>query len=68
MRGRGWKTRLEQALGQYLKAGADGRLSLTFEVIYGHALKAQPKIKVSAHSAVSVQDMRAMLQGGRAKP
>ena len=68
LRGRGWQARLEQALGQYLKAGADGRLSLTFEVIYGHALKAQPKIKVSAHSAVSVQDMRAMLQSGRAKP
>jgi malonyl-CoA O-methyltransferase len=68
LRGRGWQARLEQALGQYLPVDADGRLSLTFEVIYGHALKAQPKIKVSAHSAVSVQDMRTMLQGGRAKP
>ena len=68
LRGRGWQARLEQALGQHLVVGADGRLSLTFEVIYGHALKAQPKIKVSAHSAVSVQDMRAMLQGGRTRP
>jgi malonyl-CoA O-methyltransferase len=68
LRGRGWQARLEKTLGQYLPVDADGRLSLTFEVIYGHALKAQPKIKVSAHSAVSVQDMRAMLQGGRAKP
>ena len=68
LRGRGWQARLEQALGQHLVVGADGRLSLTFEVIYGHALKAQPKIKVSAHSAVSVQDMRAMLHGGRTRP
>jgi malonyl-CoA O-methyltransferase len=68
LRGCGWQARLEQALGQYLPVDADGRLSLTFEVIYGHALKAQPRIKVSAHSAVSVQDMRAMLQGGRTKP
>jgi malonyl-CoA O-methyltransferase len=68
LRGRGWQARLEQALGQHLVVSAEGRLSLTFEVIYGHALKAQPKIKVSAHSSVSVQDMRAMLQGGRATP
>ncbi|NQW95124.1 MAG: biotin synthase, partial [Polaromonas sp.] len=38
-----------------------GRLSLTFEVIYGHALKPQPKIKVSAMSSVSMRDMRSML-------
>ncbi|MFC5520366.1 methyltransferase domain-containing protein [Polaromonas jejuensis] len=67
LRGRAWKARLEQALGQHLAVGADGRLSLTFEVIYGHALKAQPKIKVSALSAVSVQDMRAMLHDKRDK-
>jgi malonyl-CoA O-methyltransferase len=61
LRGRRWKARLEQALGEHL-TGVDGRLSLTFEVIYGHALKALPKIKVSALSAVSVADMRSMLQ------
>ncbi|MGH8833157.1 MAG: biotin synthase, partial [Polaromonas sp.] len=53
---------------RHLATGADGRLSLTFEVIYGHALKAPPKIKVSALSAVSVQDMRDMLHGKRGKP
>ncbi|SFC51111.1 malonyl-CoA O-methyltransferase [Polaromonas sp. OV174] len=68
LRGRSWKTQLEQALGQHLAVGADGRLSLTFEVIYGHALKAAPKIKLSALSAVSVQDMRAMLHDKRGKP
>jgi len=49
-------------------AGSDGRLSLTFEVIYGHALKARPKFKVSALSAVSVEDMRRMLQSGSGAP
>jgi malonyl-CoA O-methyltransferase len=34
-------------------------------LIYGHALKARPKVKVSALSAVSVQDMRSMLQQPR---
>ena len=65
LRGRAWKARLEQALARQLAVGDDGRLSLTFEVIYGHALKAPPKIKVSALSAVSVADMRSMLHGQR---
>ena len=64
LRGRAWKAQLEQSLAQHL-TGEDGRLSLTFEVIYGHALKAPPKIKVSALSAVSVADMRSMLRGPR---
>ena len=61
LRGRRWKAQLEQALADQL-TGPDGRLSLTFEVIYGHALKAAPKFKVSPHSAVSLDDMRRMLQ------
>ena len=65
LRGKAWRAQLEAELAKHLKTGADGRLSLTFEVIYGHALKAQPKIKVSALSAVSVQDMRSMLGAAR---
>ena len=61
LRGRGWKNKVEQALAQHVPRDATGRLSLTFEVIYGHAFKAAPKIKVSALSAVSVSDMRSML-------
>ena len=67
LRGRHWKARLEQALADEL-TGADGRLALTFEVIYGHALKAQPKVKVSALSAVSIDDMRRMLHGSAGAP
>ena len=66
LRGRAWKARLEQALAERL-TGEDGRLSLTFEVIYGHALKAKPKVKLSPLSAVSVADMRAMLHDKRGK-
>jgi malonyl-CoA O-methyltransferase len=61
LRGRSWRAKLDSELNKHLKTGPDGRLSLTFEVIYGHALKARPKVKVSALSAVSVQDMRSML-------
>ena len=62
LRGRQWRMRLEDLLGRLLAKGADGRLSLTFEVIYGHAVKPQPKVRVSAHSAVSVEDLRSMLK------
>ncbi len=67
LRSRAWQAQLLQTLAQHLPRQADGRFTLTFEVIYGHALKAPPKIRVSAQSAVSVQDMRAMLQGSRGK-
>ena len=65
LRGRAWKAKLEAALSRHLVKGEDGRLCLTFEIIYGHALKAPPRIKVSPLSAVSVADMRSMLQGQR---
>ena len=65
LRGRGWRAGLEEALDRYVPKGPDGRLSLTFEVIYGHALKAPPKISVSNLSSVSVEEMRSMLRAGR---
>jgi len=65
LRGRAWRASLEQALSRHLVKGEDGRLTLTFEVIYGHALKVAPKVRVSALSSVSVGDMRSMLQGNR---
>lgn len=63
LRGRAWKAKLEQAIGERLVKTEDGRLKLTFEVIYRHALKAAPKIRVNPLSSVSVEDMRSMLQG-----
>ncbi len=66
LRGRRWKAALEHELAARLARPADqGRLALTFEVIYGHALKAAPRARVSEQSAVSLQDMRAMLRTGR---
>jgi malonyl-CoA O-methyltransferase len=64
LRGRGWRERLERELARGLR-GPDGRLGLTFEIVYGHAFKPAPRPKVGEHSAVSLQDMRAMLQGGK---
>ena len=67
LRGRRWRNQLETMLAERLKIGPDGRLSLTFEVIYGHAFKAQPKVKVSALSSVSVHDMRSLLNMDQGK-
>jgi malonyl-CoA O-methyltransferase len=64
LRGRGWKARLDAELATQLR-GADGKLTLTFEIIYGHALKPLPRARVGEQSAVSLDDMRAMLQSER---
>ena len=64
LRGRRWRSELEAALLSGL-GGLDGRLALTFEVIYGHAMKPAPRVRVSGESAVSLQDMRTLLHAER---
>ncbi len=64
LRGRGWKARLEDELTRGLRQ-PDGRLALTFEIIYGHAVKPQPVVRMSERSAVSLEDMRALLQADK---
>lgn len=66
LRGRNWRARLEQALAQRLADPRHGgQLALTFEIIYGHAFKPAPRVRVEGSSAVSLQDMRSMLKSGR---
>ena len=63
LRGRGWRARLEQAMAQRLASPQhDGQIALTFEVVYGHAFKPAPRVRVEANSTISLQDMRAMLR------
>jgi malonyl-CoA O-methyltransferase len=64
LRGRRWRERLEQELAGALQ-GNDGRLALTFEIIYGHALKPAPRVRVSEQSAISLKDMRDLLHAGQ---
>jgi malonyl-CoA O-methyltransferase len=66
LRGRGWRKELESALAREL-GGLDGRLALTFEIIYGHALRPAPRVKLSGESSVSLNDMRALLQSEKAQ-
>ena len=58
-----WKQRLEHELASL--AGPDGRLRLSFEVAYGHAFKAAPRLQVGAPTTVSLEDMRALVRSGR---
>jgi malonyl-CoA O-methyltransferase len=58
LRGRGWHATLLEAL-------ASLPLRLTFEVIYGHAYKPAQRLRVEAHSEISLTDMRAALRSGK---
>ena len=59
-----WRERLHAGL-QTL-AGADGRLRLSFEIVYGHAFKAPPRAALTGETTVAVEDMRAILRSTRA--
>ena len=63
LRGRAWHDRLRTEIAQHLR-GAEGRLTLTFEIIYGHAIKPMPRARMGEESAVPLADMRTMLRGG----
>lgn len=68
LRGLAWREQLYKALEQRLiDRSGSGQLSLTFEIIYGHAFKPAPRVRVSSSSAVSLNDMRAMLRNGPAR-
>jgi malonyl-CoA O-methyltransferase len=66
LRGRGWHARLLRELSMQLR-GPDGKLTLTFEICYGHAIKPMPRARVGEQSEVTLSDMRTMLRGGRGR-
>ena len=56
-----WRDRLMDALMRSLQR-PDGRLGLTVELVYGHAIKPAPRAKVEPETRVSLDDMRAMIR------
>ena len=60
LRGKHWRSKLSEALECALR-GPDGRLELTFEVVYGHAFKPAPRVTVQAESRVSLMQLKSML-------
>jgi malonyl-CoA O-methyltransferase len=59
-----WRTRLEAELEQRLR-GADGRLHLSFELVYGHAFKPLPRVRVAPTTTVGVEQLRQLARRGR---
>ena len=61
-----WRARLLQALAA--RAGADGRIAMRFELVYGHAYKAAPRAGRGAPSVVSLEHLRSGLpKAGRSR-
>lgn len=61
-----WRKRLERELESL--AGPDGKIGLSFEVAYGHAFKAGPRMRKGESTTVSLEDMRSMVRSSHAKP
>jgi len=54
-----WRERLLAHLSR--RRDADGRIALSFEVVYGHAVRPRSRTRVAPVSTVSLQDLRADL-------
>lgn len=64
MRGRRWHDHLLKLLLSLARPDEGGRLALSFEIVYGHALKPQPRAKLSAQTEIGLDQMRQMLRSG----
>ncbi len=60
--GRAGRARWLAAVEAHLPRDDQGRLTLTLELIHGHAAKAPPRVPLGPTVTVSVDDMRAMLR------
>lgn len=58
LRGRRWRQELLEALQALADADQQGRLALTFEIIYGHAVQAPPRLGVAAETRIPIQELR----------
>ena len=61
-----WHARLLAELAAL--ADEQGRISMSFEVAYGHAFRAAPRARVSDVTNVPLDDMRALIRGRNHKP
>jgi len=61
-----WRARLLREL-EALR-GRGGKLELSFEVAYGHAFRAAPRLRPGEATSISLDDMRAMVRSGRSSP
>ncbi len=69
LRGKTWRAQLLQAWSDQQPVGASPQqLSLTFEIIYGHAFKPQRRLQVQSETILSLDEMRSVLRRGKAAP
>ncbi len=69
LRGRGWLRRWSDAVQAGLASPSEsGRLTITFEVVYGHAFKPQRRLAVAPQTAISLDEMRSALRQPRTGP
>lgn len=61
LHGRGWREQWLQALNAHAPRNREGHLQLTFEVVYGHALKPLGRPRMLPESQIGLHDMRQML-------
>jgi malonyl-CoA O-methyltransferase len=67
LRGRRWLTDMLDLLARAAPSEANG-VALQFEIIYGHALKARPRLTIKNETSLSLDEMRHALRQGRAAP
>jgi malonyl-CoA O-methyltransferase len=58
-----WRAHLNAALAEH--AGADGRIALEFEIVYGHAFNPPPRVAVAGETRLSAADLQRMARTGR---
>ena len=69
LRGKAWRAQWMQAwLQQSPLTTSTQPLPLTFEIIYGHALKPQPRLPVQSETILSLDQMRRLLRLGKSAP
>jgi malonyl-CoA O-methyltransferase len=61
-----WRARLHAALRAL--SDAQGRVTLEFEIVYGHAFKPPPRLRMAAETTVGIEDLRAQLRRGTGRP
>jgi malonyl-CoA O-methyltransferase len=73
LKGRAWLKALHATIAEQLQPqgrvnGEAGRLTMTFEIIYGHAFKPKPRHTVLPETTVSLDEMRSSLRKVKKNP
>lgn len=67
LRGRQWHLRLAQGLAEHLARPGEGALGLSFEIVYGHALKPATALRMGPQTTISLAQMRQSLSQSKRK-